>query len=275
MSTEEATEAAAVAALAMRAQEPHELTEDVWGTVTPDGALRVTSVEKWLLRPARKRGQVEVHDIASLNAYLARHGTTGTTVYADARTRTVTAVIDDHDTANPGWAGHRVTLNVVRTAEWELWRDLSGKLVSQLQFAEVIEDRAVDCLDPDAATMLELAQSFQATRDARFEGGIRLASGETRLSFAETINAAAGRKGDLAIPQVITLALRPFDGTGLYKVPARFRYRVRDGALTLGIVLDRPDDIERQTFDELCSLVTPPEGALPVLAGVAPDGPRS
>lgn len=98
--------------------------------------------------------------------------------------------------------------------------------------------------------MLEIAQTFKATTKADFEATKRLKSGETTLEYRENSTAGAGLKGDLAIPNKITLALTPFEGLA-YSVEARFRYRITDGTLQLGVVLTRPEDILHEAFGEL------------------------
>ena len=121
----------------------------------------------------------------------------------------------------------------------------------QADFAEHIEDRVADIIDPTAAEMLELAQSVKVTIMGRFESSKRAKSGETTLQYVEDHNATAGRKGQLAIPDSFSLAIPVFEGRDPYRVTCRFRYRIQDGALLLGYVIDRPEDVLRMAVVEV------------------------
>lgn len=100
-------------------------------------------------------------------------------------------------------------------------------------------------------TMLELAQSVKVTIMGRFESSKRVKSGETTLQYVEDHDATAGRKGQLAIPDSFSLAIPVFEGRDPYRVTCRFRYRIQDGALLLGYVIDRPEDVLRIAVAEV------------------------
>jgi uncharacterized protein YfdQ (DUF2303 family) len=121
----------------------------------------------------------------------------------------------------------------------------------QLEFAEFIEDHLPNFVTPSAADMLELAQTFQATTKVDFASSQRVKSGETQLTYAEQQTATAGKKGNLSIPDTFEIALQPFENGPAYKVQARFRYRIHNGALTLGYRLTRPQDVRREAFNEV------------------------
>ena len=108
--------------------------------------------------------------------------------------------------------------------------------------------------------MLELAQHFRANTAVKFESSKRLANGQTKLEYREDIEAKAGTKGDITIPERISLALQPYEGGPAYNVPARFRYRIAGGELALGVILDRPRDILREAFAEVVDRVAKDAG---------------
>lgn len=238
-----------------------------FGVTTPSGGdFRIVDLEDHREhhrdRPRRKTGTVVVHDATSFVAYLHKHGLTETEVYADLNTQRLTAVINGHlgttgdgieDYA--GWGDHRVTLRLDVTAGWAAWTHLDRKWLRQLDFAEHVEDRLPDFVAPTGADMLELAQSFSANRSVQFESSRRTKSGETTLIYKEEETAAAGRKGNMAIPDTFELGLVPFEGSEAYKVTARLRYRINDGTLTIGYILDRPEDVVRAAFLDIVEAV--------------------
>ena len=205
-------------------------------------------------RPRRKSGVYKVHDADSFVAYLAKHADPDTEVWADAVAAKITGVLDAHlalvsgGDVGPRHEAHRVEYSVLLTDAWKAWREHDGKLLDQSAFAEHIENRLVDIVEPLAADMLELAQSFHATSDVTFKSSKRLNSGERQLQYREQIDATAGRDGQLAIPETFRIGLQPFEGADKFGITARFRYRIDNGHLRIGYKLERPEDVLRAAF---------------------------
>lgn len=241
--------------------------------VVPAGAdlkvLDLNELEKpYLDRPRRKRGTVHVQDADSFIGYLAKHALSETEVWADPAKRALVGVINAHTEADhnaaqsdlvPGLAGHRdhrVVLDLVVTKPWATWTGLDKKWLDQPTFAEHIEDNLVDVIHPDAATMLEIAQSLQATTNSEFQRAERLHNGQVTFRHVETTTAAAGQQGEFEVPTEFSLGLAPFEGADLKEVVARFRYRIRNGSLALSYALVRPDDVIREAYLEHVNAVS-------------------
>lgn len=257
----------AVIDTATRAADPAELDAATrfHSVVTPAGGEHhVVDVDRlaWQLqqeraktldRPQRKTGVYRVHNAASFLAFVEKHGDEGTEIWADTTTATVTGVLNAHETSENNensarWEDHRVVFAVIQTDAWKAWLAHDGKYLSQQDFAEHLEDRAIDVVEPSAADLLELAQTFKATIGVNFESSKRLSSGEAQLEYRETVDARAGKAGQMAIPETFKIAVRPFEGADLFGVTVRLRYRIADGALRLGYRLDRPTDVMREAF---------------------------
>lgn len=218
-------------------------------------SLKKKHDEKFGEHPARKRGTVHVHDAASFIEYLSKHGLAASEVYADTARQRLVAVVNAHaatdtnlDEGIAGHGDHRIELELLPTEEWKAWTALDKKLLVQSAFAEHLEDNAADVVDPDAATMLEIASSLIATTGADFKSGIRLDNGQVQFRFEETTTARAGHSGDLDIPTEFTIAIAPFVGSDPVELTARFRYRINNGALGLSYALLRPEQVARQAF---------------------------
>jgi uncharacterized protein YfdQ (DUF2303 family) len=201
--------------------------------------------------PPRKSGVTTVRDAVSWLAYYGKHHDDSSEVYSDSERLTVTAVLDAHSADEASWQGHRLTLALRTTDAWKQWIALDGKLMGQEQFAEFIEDHLPDLLEPNSATMLEIAQSIQGVAKAEFQSGTRLSSGERKLAYVETINAKAGQKGELVIPEQFIVGLVPFEGSDGYRLTARLRYRINGGPIQLGYKLERPADTLRTAFGDV------------------------
>jgi len=254
-----ASEASAIANIAMQGVEPRQVDP---GTVysTPDGrgGVKFTDTDSWAFSPRRAKASRMVTDAVSFVGYLKRHSTAATEVYADTPESTVVAVIDSHTGAGEpaGWEGHKLRLSLVKTIPWLAWtqHDLGANpraWFNQAEFAEFIEARALDVVDPDHARLIEIATTFEAKSNADFGSAVRMDNGEVKFEYTETTTAKAGSKGALDIPKLLKLAIRPYVGGPIYHVFAQFRYRVNGGDLKLGFALERPEQILDAAFADV------------------------
>jgi uncharacterized protein YfdQ (DUF2303 family) len=197
--------------------------------------------------PARKQGLVIVRDVAAFAQYHAKHADEFSEVYADLDKGTVTAVLDAHTIKGARWGNHRLHLQLTPTEPWKRWIAQDRAYLPQVAFADFLEDNLSDIApDPvDAASMLEVATTFQAKTRVSFSSGTVLSSGAISLKYEETSDASGGAKGDMVVPKQFAVALAPFDDVAPYKVGARLRHRIDGSALKLCYILDRPQDVVR------------------------------
>jgi uncharacterized protein YfdQ (DUF2303 family) len=230
-----------------------DLAEQALGVVQSEGAAhivmgdaRVIDLERHAAAPWRPRGTAYPKSVDAFVAYVRRHLTGSTTVWVEPLEGKVVAVLNDHrEGQGPEWGDLRAELILPVTPEWTHWTSRDRRFGSQQEFAEHVEDGLDDVRDPAGATLLEIAQTMQATVNAEFRSASRLHDGTIAMQWTEHIDARAGSAGDLTIPQEITLGLAPFYGEQPYEVRARIRYRISGGNLTIGYVLDRPDVVIR------------------------------
>lgn len=221
--------------------------------IVPAGAtLEIPDVDRFRDAPRRKHGRYRPATVDAFIAYGLKHASEeSTTVWVHPTSGVVVAVFDDHDPLVPGWREHRSELRLTPTPEWLYWTGKDGEMMVQDAFAEHIEGGLEEIVDPAAAVMLEIAQSFHASTSAQFRSATRLASGEQRLQYDEEVKASAGSAGELTVPTELTLAVAPFIGEDAYRVKARLRFRVRAGSLTLGYRLDRPEAVVRDALEKV------------------------
>lgn len=258
-----------IAALAQSALAPKQVEPGgIYLVATADGDVRQFDLTgpQYTGTLARKTGRTVVRDAASFLAYWTKHHDDASEVYADVEQLSVTAVLDAHAADEPGFGEHRLTLSLRRTKAWEEWLALDGKLVDQDRFANFLEDHLPELVDPDAATMLEIAQSIKATTKAEFQSSSRLQSGERKFVFTEDVKASAGSRGDITIPEVFEIAVAPFEGAAAYKMRARFKYRLGGGQLALGYKLEQPEERARAAFADVLNAIAESVGT-PVLNG--------
>ncbi|WP_242908701.1 DUF2303 family protein [Actinomadura terrae] len=247
------TENDALIEVATMATEPNLLEPGkVYGWMSPTGRVHLVDLtgDQYRDRPRRKIGTFHVRDVESFGAYWDKHADTNyAEVYADPGDDKVVAVLDAHGSTVPGWCDHRLVFTLNRTVAWRTWTSCSGDLMGQTAFAELLEDRLGDIAEPDGAELLELAQTFTANTEVAFKSGALLANGSRELVYSESVEASGGRGGKkIAIPKRLVLMLAPYEGAEPVPVTARFRYRISDGHLRLGVVLDRPEEVLAASF---------------------------
>jgi uncharacterized protein YfdQ (DUF2303 family) len=243
--------------------------------VRDDESIDVVDLERYLGRPRRQRGTVTVHDWTDFAQLVNRlvdpyH----TTVWCNADNGTFTAVFDDHGAEQvAGWRSHTATLKLKADPDWELWLKANNQLMTQEQFALFLEDVAHTVIDPDAATLLEVATTFRATKKADYKGGVRLDNGDVEFSYQEqTTSSAGGKSGKLEIPQTFTVRIAPWRGVDPVDLTARLRYRLTDGQLGIGFSLLRPDRAKDDAFEGIhARLREQIDSDAPMFQGVAPS----
>lgn len=245
--------------------------------VVPDG-YRISSEDVAArlagYRPAPRRvtGTAVVTGTASWLAYFGKHGSGYSEVYGDVERSTVTAILNAPAASDaPAWGDHRVVLQLAHSAAWNAWIENNGRFMGQTEFAEHIEDRTPDLVRPDAATMLEVAQSIQATTGVQFEVSSKLHDGQRRFQYLESVEGRAGNRGELDIPTEIQIRVQVWRGVAIaVPMTARFRFRASRDGLKLSYVLDRLEDVEDAAWQALLGELTETL-PVPVLAGSAPS----
>lgn len=215
---------------AQEAVEPHQLTDGIWLTRNADGSYTpqdlTRQIEAAQPNPNRKIGDNIVVDVLSFAAYLAKHGVPESELWGSRDAGRIRAVINAHEDASTGegadtngvagWGDHTVTLQLRHSDDWNDWAKSNGQWLSQVDFAEFVEDHLPNFGSPTGAEALELAQSFRATQKVEF-GATKHAGGATTLSYVESTDAKAStKKGEIAFPDKVTLGIHVYDqGKGL------------------------------------------------------------
>ena len=172
---------------------------------------------------------------------------------ADEAARTIRLVFD----AQPNeWGTVYADLKLIGSPEAKRWMDASGKYMAQQDFAEFCELNLESFSSPDAATILEIAQTFQAKSTVDFSSAVRLSNGAIKLKRDEKIEATAGERADLSIPDMLTVAMPLFKYGKAYAVQARLRYRVVESAVLLSVLLVDPEMAIEHAFKEVAEEVS-------------------
>lgn len=260
------TNAAAIIEIARLAERSQAPTSRDIGAISaliyPDKSVR--SLEYLADEPRRKRAHVLLYETASFIDYINRHKLPGQTHIFGKATELggeFSAVLDYHkDELTQGaekimraaWGEHDAVLQLETTPEWNRWIGNNGKLLSQEQFAEFIEDNLNDIIRPDGASVLEIAQGLQGRKNVSFKSGKNLRDGAITLEYVEAIEVQGtiSRRDDtFRVPDKFTLGIIPFVGAHGIEIDARLRFRIgSDGKLSFAYVLNRPFKVVEEAF---------------------------
>ena len=210
----------------------------------------VTQYAELAEQPQRIQDLVKTDNAASFIEYFNRFANDHSAIFMDTSGH-FDGVIDYHDVDKPAWCQHHVSFSPVPTKEWLTWTKNDGQKFSQEEFAYFIEDCAEEIQIPPAAEMLEIATTLKAKTKINFASAKSLSNGQTQLTYNEEIDGSAGAKGELKIPEKITIGMRLFKDGEAYKMEARFRYRIREGVITFWYDLIRPSKTQDAALDDI------------------------
>ena len=256
--TEAVADAQAVIENAIAAGDPKLLDpEQPLALIVPAGATAfLPDLSAWRAAPSRRTGTYRPATVEAFETVTTLYADEATTVWVHPTSGRVVAVFDDNCDDSPGWGQHRAQLDLQPTPEWAHWIAKDGQLVGQEEFALHLEAGLQEIEQPDAADMLEMAQSFRVTNNASFRSSKRLASGEQQFMYDEKVEAAAGRTGELTVPATFILLIAPFVGEPERQVVAKLRYRMGGGSFQIGYKLERPDKVVRDALDAVAERVS-------------------
>jgi uncharacterized protein YfdQ (DUF2303 family) len=221
-------------------------------------------------KPVRRSGVAVTTSLASFCDLVRRHAAKNSVIFLDANWRApkLTAVLDYHlqsdvkfdstfgddDYARNG--KHRVTYAFPLSDAWKAWIELNGKPMAQLEFATLIEDRIGEVAAPteeeefkwgtqfrttfaNPSDLIDLARGLEVRVGSTVKNRVRLDSGEVQLQFETENRTADGQP--LIVPGLFMVSVPAFYLGDPLRIPARLRYRVKDGALVWFYDLYRPD----------------------------------
>lgn len=261
--------------------------------VNDAGATVTETLEHLLAQPTRVRAKVAVDDVAAFVAYVQRFQNPGTIarqiIFAEVTETggTFTAVLDYHqlttgDTPSgiyPAWGEHRCIYTCKQTLEWVRWMGRNGKPMSQVEFAEFLENNGLDVNPnnnpgmPTMADMVQIARSLDATIEGSFNSAVRLNNGSVQFKFTETVTASANTTaGTVEVPERFVIGIAPFVGFDGHEIFARLKYRLSSGKLSMWYELERPHKIVEAAAKDVIERIIAGTGIMPLRGRVEAMG---
>lgn len=264
------------ALLGQKVQFPLPTGEGTPFILVPDGRGGMRAQDLEALLPPRRKARRSFNELESFLDYVKTFRDERTRLFCQAniaeRRAVFWAVLDYHtpSTANAGqpedatsaagpWHGrdagerceHRAELVLQWTPEALAWLARNEKPMSQAEFADFLEDRYPDVVEPSGAEVLQVARTLEAKKDVNFKSSQRTHDGGWNAQYEETVQARAGSRGELEIPGELGLRVQLFQGCQPVEMRARLLFRVSGGGVTFGIKIHRFDAVVREQFASL------------------------
>lgn len=239
--------------------------------VIPD-KYRVHSLKN-LLPPTRIEQDVVLLEHGSFADYVNRFKTDETLIFAHLTNSgaTFVALLDYHGKApdlKAAFVSHKATFGCVETVEWTEWNAANGRHMDQVAFATFLEEHAKLIVDPPGAELLELVQNLTGRNEARFNSGIRLQSGQWKLTYDEDVvlkGTSQTRGGDLELPAMIKAGIAPFEGMAAYEVNARLKFRIENRKVQFWYETVAAHRIVRDSIVEITKAIAAKTGIIPLI----------
>lgn len=256
----------------------------------------------------RRRSGKSVHDtLESFLEHVARHRDSQSAIFATEQPQASFLAIYDYNEATtvrggldadekvplergglPRFGLHRAIYTLPFSDEWLAWQRIanpSGAWMSQKEFAEALEDRALDIIPPSdvptktkaeadtlglqlggPSTMLAVSKGLTVKADRKVGHAVNLNTGEARITFEESHTTADTAGNAMTVPPGFAISIPVFrDGTR-YAFLVRLRYRLEGSALKWKVAIHRSDVALRDAFYEVARDVRTKAG-LPLFYG--------
>lgn len=266
--------------------------------ITPNGisATPAAVFDDYLERPRFRRGIARMTSVDSFIEHVNRFKDEGSAVFAndDRAGPSLQAVIDYHpegsdDAVAPRFGKHRTIFDFPVSDEWKVWTGQTGKVMAMVEFAAFLEDHINDVLHmitgedeisedvrefiartggnmtiASPSQLFDLARNLQVNENSVVREVLNLSSGEGQVLFNAEHSDAAG--APLKVPGLFMIGIPVFRNGPIYRLPARLRYRKKEGRILFWFDLWRTDRTFDAAFDETLVRVGVDTG-LPVFRG--------
>lgn len=235
--------------------------------VTPAGQkMTVEDMERFGDAPARIRETATFETPKAFTDYIKDFAAPNTRVFAALDAKKVVAHLDYHATPDkPSWSTHKAIYPAVFDQSFGAWASVHGKPLGQKEFAEFLEDRAEDAINPTPADLMEVALKFEAIRNVDFKSAINLSSNERQFRYEEKDSVG----GSVAAPKIIALRTPVFYGSDPVEWRARFSYAITGGSLFFTVKIHRLDEVLDKEFQRLTDAIAVDLPGIPVHRGKA------
>lgn len=173
-----------------------------------------------------------------------------TKVFADSEKSEITAVFDAIQSGDgffdrkAGWGQLRAVIGFAESRKLKEWRR-TLEWMSQLEFANFLEDHLEDVIDPSGQHLLEIATDLEASSTGGFKGKVNLDNGSVRLAYQDEVETT------VEVPRNLTLGIPLFEHGDRYKLGARLRFVIQGGSVKFRLLFTNLQDAKEQEFERI------------------------
>jgi uncharacterized protein YfdQ (DUF2303 family) len=179
-----------------------------------------------------------------LNTYKDCDGRTA--IFADPENSVITAILNYHEAGAVNRCDHRATLKIPFDETYARWAKMDGVATDQVDFARFLEEHAIDIVEPDAGSIVEIARSLEVSTAIDFKRAVNLSNGNVQIQYVEQDSTRVN--GSFEIPKAITIRTPVYFGGDPEPVKFYFRYIARQGSLKFRLDMHRRTYVEREAF---------------------------
>ena len=212
--------------------------------MVPNG-FNVESLEQFQRRPNRHEADHRFVSIASLIEYLNRFARPETMIAADATDASIGCCIDGDKVEEPSFKEHHASFKAQLSDKVRAWREVCGKPMTQAAFGLFLEDRAVDVAVPEAASVMEMVMTFDATKKVTFKSSLRLSDGSRQFQYVEENEG----RGGVTLPDHFIILAPVYRGMEPQRIKFMVRYRIEEGALRFIVQMHDEEEVMREAFE--------------------------
>jgi len=219
--------------------------------VPPGSDLK--ALERLLPAPQRIVAHPAFHDIEGFAAYVDEFKGPGSRVFVDEAKLSFFTIFDHHAKDQPAWGDHCASMTLQESAEWVRFKAYNDKVLSPIEFAEMIEDNLdyISAEDMTSADLLTMAQSFKVDFNGNeLQVSDTLKAGLRNLVIKDQGVARGALKDgrELEFPEKLKLNLRIFKYQTAYEISVFLRYRATKERVVFFIKIPDPEGIREKAF---------------------------
>lgn len=214
--------------------------------------VKIHDLEKFLPAPKQVSSLISFDELNSFITYTKEFKTEATKVFAKRKKDhciRLQADIEFHSKEKPSWNKHHAVMEFSLSEEFRMWTAISNQYIEQLNFAEFLETNLHHVVEPDGATMLEVATYLEGARNVKFIGAHRLNSGAVSFQHDETIEVKTKSPKCPEVPTSLRIAIPVYENTPPVEIDLLLKYRVtKESALLFSISFIRLPELIRSAF---------------------------
>lgn len=201
-------------------------------------------------RPLRNRGLIRVADVDSFTYMVGRENIQETTiVLADMQERSFNAVINfAQDGKTAGFSDRCISLELVKTLEFQRWNEMNRRRLSQRQLADFLEENLENIADPPAAEVVEMITNLKVKRNATYHSVIDTQTGAQSISFSEDIKGETVN-GSMDFRSKFSVVITPFIGSSPYNIDCSMRFSTDESRLQVFFSMLNLAKVEEHAFN--------------------------